>query len=175
MDEMERMNREAHAQPGGYPRPGKQPCPYCQTPMECDDVDVGIGCVQCGPYFCENCGASEIFWKDRQDPKLSEEERKTGFYKPGSPVSPRANTLNGVLVSVDVARLLYRAGVELDDRRDEIYVSPQERIEQQITLAQTEPNEKDRRILFAEDTPELSGVSPEPGVGIDDLGGLTGS
>lgn len=37
-----------------------QPCPYCQTDMHADWVDNGVGMVQCGPYHCENCGASEI-------------------------------------------------------------------------------------------------------------------
>lgn len=35
-------------------------CPYCGTECEADWVDVGVGVIQCGPYYCENCGASEI-------------------------------------------------------------------------------------------------------------------
>lgn len=38
----------------------KEKCPYCGTECEADWVDVGVGFVQCGPYYCENCGASEI-------------------------------------------------------------------------------------------------------------------
>lgn len=35
-------------------------CPYCKGTTYADSVDVGVGYVQCGPYHCENCGASEI-------------------------------------------------------------------------------------------------------------------
>ncbi|MFJ6264223.1 hypothetical protein [Lysinibacillus xylanilyticus] len=35
-------------------------CPYCEGTTYADSVDVGVGFVQCGPYHCENCGASEI-------------------------------------------------------------------------------------------------------------------
>jgi hypothetical protein len=38
----------------------KEKCPYCGTECYADWVDVGIGEAQCGPYYCENCGASEI-------------------------------------------------------------------------------------------------------------------
>lgn len=48
-------------------------CPYCDTEMEADFVDVGVGYVQCGPYHCYSCGASEIgpelfdwYYKDRE-------------------------------------------------------------------------------------------------------------
>ncbi|WP_214807518.1 hypothetical protein [Exiguobacterium sp. s102] len=48
-------------------------CPYCDTKMEADFVDVGVGYVQCGPYHCYSCGASEIgpelwdwHYKDRE-------------------------------------------------------------------------------------------------------------
>lgn len=44
---------------GAYDTPSK-PCPYCRMDMEADWVDVGVGMVQCGPYHCWNCGASEI-------------------------------------------------------------------------------------------------------------------
>lgn len=49
-------------------------CPYCQSNMHADWVDVGVGMVQCGPYSCMDCGASEIgpefsdwVYKDRND------------------------------------------------------------------------------------------------------------
>ena len=42
-----------------------RPCPYCDTPCEADWVDVGVGHVQCGPFHCEACGASEIGPCDR--------------------------------------------------------------------------------------------------------------
>lgn len=48
-------------------------CPYCKHDMNADWVDVGVGSVQCGPYHCANCGASEIgpelgdwYYKDRK-------------------------------------------------------------------------------------------------------------
>ena len=57
---------------GAYDTPEKE-CPYCQEMMEADYVDVGVGMVQCGPYHCYNCGASEIgpelydwYYKDRE-------------------------------------------------------------------------------------------------------------
>lgn len=44
---------------GAYDEPILE-CPYCESDMEADWVDVGVGSVQCGPYHCMNCGASEI-------------------------------------------------------------------------------------------------------------------
>lgn len=45
---------------GAYDTPYK-PCPYCGfEDCEADWVDVGVGMVQCGPYHCYECGASEI-------------------------------------------------------------------------------------------------------------------
>ena len=48
-------------------------CPYCESKMDADFVDVGVGWVQCGPYHCVSCGASEIgpelfdwYYKDRK-------------------------------------------------------------------------------------------------------------
>ena len=50
----------------------QQECPYCKEMMDADWVDNGVGMVQCGPYHCFNCGASEIgpelykwYYKDR--------------------------------------------------------------------------------------------------------------
>lgn len=57
---------------GAYDTPSRE-CPYCKSDMEADWVDVGVGMVQCGPYHCFDCGASEIgpelidwFYKDRE-------------------------------------------------------------------------------------------------------------
>lgn len=57
---------------GAYDTP-TQECPYCKSEMEADFVDVGVGMVQCGPYHCYECGASEIgpelsdwYYKDRE-------------------------------------------------------------------------------------------------------------
>lgn len=44
---------------GAYDTPSKE-CPYCKEAIEADWVDVGVGMVQCGPYHCYSCGASEI-------------------------------------------------------------------------------------------------------------------
>lgn len=57
---------------GAYDTPEKE-CPYCGDAMNADYVDVGVGMVQCGPYHCYSCGASEIgpeiadwHYKDRE-------------------------------------------------------------------------------------------------------------
>jgi hypothetical protein len=57
---------------GAYDTPERE-CPYCKDSMEADYVDVGVGMVQCGPYHCYTCGASEIgpeiydwYYKDRE-------------------------------------------------------------------------------------------------------------
>ncbi len=80
-------------------------CPYCEGPMECDTVDVGVGCIPCGPYVCQSCGANEI----HPDDKLAiEEELKCGFYK-GGKVSPLANVnKEDTIISHKVADYLYR-------------------------------------------------------------------
>lgn len=97
---------------GGY-QVGIAICPYCSYPgCEADHVDVGIGLVQCGPYYCTECGASEISYLDNRI--LSEQEKKTGWYEPESPVSEIANTYKGKLVNHEVAKALYNVGM-LDD------------------------------------------------------------
>ncbi|WP_267379330.1 hypothetical protein [Bacillus sp. GM_Baccil_2] len=61
---------------GAYDTP-TQECPYCKSEMEADWVDVGVGMVQCGPYHCYECGASEIgpelndwYYKDRKGEEI---------------------------------------------------------------------------------------------------------
>lgn len=56
---------------GAYDTPTRE-CPYCKDEMEADWVDNGVGMVQCGPYHCYSCEASEIgpelydwYYKDR--------------------------------------------------------------------------------------------------------------
>lgn len=96
-------------------------CPYCDYPAcECDVVDVGFGeemGVQCGPYQCPECGASEIGPERYKDPTFdcSEEEKKTGWYR--ERISPYANTFEGKLVGHKVAKLLYRKG-KLDEKTE---------------------------------------------------------
>jgi hypothetical protein len=83
-------------------------CPYCGEIIYCDEVDIGIGYQQCGPYHCENCGASEIHPNDTLP--LDEDEQETGFYK--NRISPIANQTNdGKLVNHKKALELYPFGM----------------------------------------------------------------
>lgn len=101
---------------GGRNHPYEEPkaiCPYCECDMcHADFVDVGIGVVQCGPYFCPECNASEISSRDTRE--LTEREEETGWYEPYTPVSETANTCRGVLVDHKTAKSLYNIGL-LDD------------------------------------------------------------
>lgn len=90
--------------------PVEQRCPYCWEWCEADWVDVEVGLVQCGPFFCTNCGASSIGPYDEPRP-LTYAERKTGWYRPGSPVSDKANTFMGIPVSHKTAKRLYEMGL----------------------------------------------------------------
>ena len=84
-----------------------RPCPYCTHPISADWVDVGVGWIQCGPYHCPVCNASEIGPEyNKVVHRLTEEEKNTGFYK--SEISPLANQHKGKLVSHKVAEVLYR-------------------------------------------------------------------
>jgi hypothetical protein len=95
------------------------PCPYCNERCECDLVDVGFGeanGIQCGPYHCDECGASQIGPEMAKiKDTLTEFERKCGWYAPGKPVSPHANTIDGTLVDHKTARKLYEMGL-LDEK-----------------------------------------------------------
>ena len=83
-------------------------CPYCGEIIYCDEVDVGVGYQQCGPYHCEACGASEIHPNDTLP--LDEDEEETGFYK--NRISPVANQTNdGKLVNHKKALELYPLGM----------------------------------------------------------------
>lgn len=31
-------------------------CPVCCEEATCDEIDIGVGVQQCGPYGCESCG-----------------------------------------------------------------------------------------------------------------------
>lgn len=83
------------------------PCPFCKTICECDLVDVGVGMAQAGPYHCENCGASQIGPHD-DERELTDEEQKTGWYKPGSEPGSSANVIGGKIVSHKVMQATYR-------------------------------------------------------------------
>jgi len=82
-------------------------CPYCESLCEADFVDNGIAMIQCGPYHCDNCGSSEIGPHDKSR-ELTEEENKTGWYKPGSAPGSSANVINGKVVSADLMEAEYK-------------------------------------------------------------------
>ncbi|WP_301171055.1 hypothetical protein [Brevibacillus nitrificans] len=116
---------------GAYDTPSKD-CPYCGTTCEADWVDVGVGMVQCGPYHCESCHASEIGpeyfdcseydnekgrYVFKEGHPFSDKEIETGWYDPESKkISPYANTVNGQLVNHETAKAAYRMGL-LDEKR----------------------------------------------------------
>lgn len=85
-------------------------CPYCgYDDCRADYADVGIGLVQCGPFFCPECCASEISCYDTRE--LTDREKETGWFEPGSPVSDLANTIGGNLVDHTTAKVLYAYGL----------------------------------------------------------------
>lgn len=109
-------------------------CPYCNEGCEADWVDNGIGMVQCGPYHCYSCGASEIGpemeFEELIDEnghyagvgellnpeKFTDRETKIGWYEPESKkISPYANTVNGQLVDHKTAKEMYNIGL-LDEK-----------------------------------------------------------
>ena len=95
---------------GGYTYGTNEPtenCPYCGTICRADFVDIGVGFQQCGPYHCENCGASEIGPYD-DERVLTEEENKTGWYVPGAKPGSSANVIDGKIVSHIQAKEAYR-------------------------------------------------------------------
>lgn len=56
-------------------------CPYCGGECDAHFEHNGLGFERVTAYVCMNCGATEIGPYD--DPReLSEEEKRTGFYKP---------------------------------------------------------------------------------------------
>lgn len=74
---------------GAYDTSQRQ-CPYCQSMMDADFVDIGVGMVQCGPYHCLSCHASEIgpetddwCYKDRDGNTIYTQSKRTyyGFAK----------------------------------------------------------------------------------------------
>lgn len=96
---------------GGYgygePEPTEK-CPYCGRVCSADFVDVGVGMTQCGPYHCNQCGASEIGPYD-EPRKLGAEEMATGWYAPGQMPGSSANVIAGKVVSHNVMAAEYRA------------------------------------------------------------------
>lgn len=94
-----------------YGDPALRSCPYCGKPCEADWVDVGIGEVQCGPYVCDFCNASEMGPEAAEPGFVVPEGSKGGWYPPDGPVSPHANTCEGQIVRHQVAKGLYRMGL----------------------------------------------------------------
>lgn len=87
--------------------PPTEECPYCGAICDADFVDIGVGFTQCGPFHCTECHASEIGPND-EPRELTEQEKKTGWYAPGSPPGSSANTIDGKIVTHQVARAHYR-------------------------------------------------------------------
>ena len=81
-------------------------CPYCNFPCQADFVDIGVGMVQCGPYHCDNCGASVIGPYDEYR-RLTEEEERTGWYAPNTLPGSSANVVNFKIVTAEQAKKVY--------------------------------------------------------------------
>lgn len=109
------MTNYRQTKPGPYGEEIKT-CPYCgYDDCRADHVDIGVGVIQCGPYYCPECNASEVGPYDTNR-VLTEAEKLTGWYEPGSPVSETANTVGGVLVDHQTAKMFYDVGL-LDVKR----------------------------------------------------------
>jgi hypothetical protein len=96
---------------GGYCYGEHEPtevCPYCGTICRADFVDIGVGMQQCGPYHCDECGASESGPYDADRP-LSDSEKAAGWYAPGKEPGSSANVIHGRVVGYVQARDTYRA------------------------------------------------------------------
>lgn len=91
---------------GAYDTP-TEPCPYCGADCDADWVDVGVGMVQCGPYHCLGCKASEIGPHDKPRP-LTDLEQQTGWYAPDTPPGSSANVIGGQVVSYKEMDAAYR-------------------------------------------------------------------
>lgn len=83
------------------------PCPYCGAPCHADFVDVGVGMVQCGPYVCDSCHATERGPCDNERP-LTAIERETGWYTPDSEPGSSANVIGGKVVTHQQALAAYK-------------------------------------------------------------------
>ena len=91
---------------GAYDTPLRE-CPYCNCFCEADWVDIGVGMQQCGPYHCDNCGASEMGPYD-ESRELTDEEVMTNWYGPKSEPGSSANVVNGKIVSAEVMKAEYK-------------------------------------------------------------------
>jgi len=85
------------------------PCPYCGEDTWAEWCDVGVGHVQCGPYHCLSCHASEIGPHDKEDRELTSEEKRTGWYAPGAEPGSSANVIDGKIVTTKEMETVYEA------------------------------------------------------------------
>lgn len=93
----------------------RRTCPYCGcTQCEADWVDIGVGLVQCSPFYCDDCGACEIGGYDKPV-ELTEQEKKSHWYEPGRAFLTCAPTVDGIPVRQETAQFMYRAGL-LDEK-----------------------------------------------------------
>lgn len=88
-------------------------CPFCKFEQcEADWVHNGVALVQCGPFHCDKCGATEMGPEVRDESRLTEEERSAGWYKADNASMTCAPTVGGVLVgNHQVAKVLYEVGL----------------------------------------------------------------
>lgn len=86
-------------------------CPYCGATCYADWCDVGVGYVQCGPFHCEDCGASQIGPYDDPRP-LTLIEEFCGWYAPNSEPGSSANVIGGKIVTAKEMTDLYRNNFE---------------------------------------------------------------
>lgn len=88
-------------------------CPYCSEVCHADWVSVGFTeyDVQSGPFYCENCTASQIGPHDVER-ELTAEEKRYGWYKPGAPLGSSVNAIRGVPVDTGTALAAYRRECE---------------------------------------------------------------
>jgi hypothetical protein len=99
------------------------PCPYCGQTCHADWVSVGFTPydVQSGPFYCEACQASQIGPYDK-DRELTPEEKKFGWYKPGTPLGSSVNAIGGRPVDTQTAKWAYEMehfhGVKLLDHKE---------------------------------------------------------
>lgn len=82
-------------------------CPYCGVACDADFVDIGIGMQQCGPFHCDQCGASQIGPHDNPR-ELSQAEKDKGWYAPDSEPGSTANVIHGKIVSHQQMRSEYQ-------------------------------------------------------------------
>lgn len=100
-------------------------CPYCGAEdCEADWVDVGVGEIQCGPYYCEACGACQIGPNDTPRP-LTAREAETDWYEPAHAHQTSGPTYQGTPVDHRTARRLHELGL-LDRKPDDRYCKPAE-------------------------------------------------